>query len=128
MILIIIALAAAICIICWGVEGWSSYSNWFFGTVISVAILVLCLIIMLFMYAGVPEMLAANQQIYESLTYQIENHTYDDGIGRVELMKQVTEWNTDLARGRQSQSNFWYGIFVPNVYDNFEFIPLENIK
>ena len=128
MILAIIALAAVICIICWGVEGWDFFSGWCFGTVVSVAILVLCLIIMLCMYAEVPGLLASNQQIYESLTYQIENHTYDEGIGKVELMKQVTEWNKDLARGREDQSNFWYGIFVPNIYDEFEFIPLDSIK
>lgn len=70
--------------------------------------------------------IAANKQLYNSLVYQLENNLYDNDndIGKKELYNQITKWNTDLARGKEMQRNFWIGIFYPNIYDNFEFIEL----
>lgn len=63
---------------------------------------------------------------YESLTYQLENNLYDNDndIGKKELMDEIHEWNGNLAYCKEIQRNFWVGIYYPNVYDNFEFIPL----
>lgn len=63
---------------------------------------------------------------YESLTYQLENNLYDNDndIGKKELMDEIREWNGNLAYCKEIQRNFWVGIYYPNVYDNFEFIPL----
>lgn len=63
---------------------------------------------------------------YESLTYQLENNLYDNDndIGKKELMDEIRKWNGDLAYCKEIQRNFWVGIYYPNVYDNFEFIPL----
>lgn len=63
---------------------------------------------------------------YESLTYQLENNLYDNDndIGKKELMDEIREWNGNLAYCKEIQRNFWIGIYYPNVYDNFEFIPL----
>ena len=63
---------------------------------------------------------------YESLTYQLENNLYDNDndIGKKELMDEIHEWNGNLAYCKKIQRNFWVGIYYPNVYDNFEFIPL----
>lgn len=66
---------------------------------------------------------AANQQLYDSLTYQLEHDVYkDDSYGKSELYKQITKWNTDLAEGRILQDNIWIGALVPNYYYDFEFI------
>lgn len=63
---------------------------------------------------------------YESLTYQLENNLYDNDndIGKKELMDEIHEWNGNLAYCKAIQRNFWVGIYYPNIYDNFEFIPL----
>lgn len=100
------------------------------GTVVSWSVTVLMAIFILIANLSAPSDIIANQQVYDSLTYQIENNLYDNDndVGKAELAKQVTEWNTDLARGKYDQNNIWYGIFVPDIYDNFEFIPIENIK
>lgn len=64
---------------------------------------------------------------YESLVCQYENNMYDNDndIGKKELMNQIQDWNEDLAFGKEMQNNFWIGIFIPNVFDQFEPISLE---
>ena len=75
-------------------------------------------------YACKDVTIETNKQIYNSLTYQLENNLYDNDndIGKKELYNQVQEWNTDLAKRKRLQRNFWVGIFYPNIYDNFDFI------
>lgn len=70
---------------------------------------------------------AAMQQRYEILTYQLENDVYDNlnDIGKRELYEQVREWNEDLARYKELQNSDWVGMFYANIYDQFEFIPLQ---
>lgn len=71
--------------------------------------------------------ISTNEQRYEALVYQVENEVYnnDNDIGKYELYNQVREWNEDLANGKAKQYNFWYGIFYPNIYDNFDYIKLK---
>ena len=68
-----------------------------------------------------------NEKMYESLKYQYETGMYENenGIGKKELMDQIEEWNTDLAFGKSAQKDFWIGIFLPNIYEEFDFIELE---
>ena len=75
-------------------------------------------------YGNVEAMIAKNNQTYESLTYQLENNLYDNDndLGKKELYNQITEWNEDLACYQNIQDNFWFGIYYPNVFDQFKFI------
>lgn len=69
--------------------------------------------------------IAANQQIYNSLVYQYENEVFnddDDVVGKKELYNQIQDWNKDLAYYKSAQDDFWIGIYIPNIYDQFEFI------
>ena len=79
---------------------------------------------------GAPGFVASSHQRYDSLVHQVESGMYnnDNEYGKKELANQVQEWNEDLANGKALQKNFWIGIFYPNVYDEFEFIPIENLK
>ena len=65
---------------------------------------------------------------YESLVYQYENNLYENenDVGKKELMDQIQEWNEKIANGKTYQRDFWVGIFVPNVYDVFDFIEVES--
>lgn len=68
---------------------------------------------------------AENQQLYDSLTYQLENDIYEgDLYGKSKLYEQITEWNTDLAKNKALQHDIWVGMFYPDIYDQFEFIKL----
>ena len=90
------------------------------GVVISVIILICS-------YANVDGKIAANQARYDMLVYQYENDIYDNDIdlGKRALLKDIQDWNEDLARYQGAQDDFWIGIYYPNVFDQFEFIELD---
>lgn len=90
------------------------------------AYLVLLIMVILAIGAnfGIKGQIAANQQLYNSLVYQLDNDLYDNDndVGKKELYEKITNWNTDLARGKIMQHDPWLGIFYPNIYDNFDLI------
>ena len=96
-------------------------------TVIGAFTLVISLVFFGVNYFGVNGYVAENQQRYESLTYQYENNMFDNDndLGKKELLNQIQEWNEDIAWYKENQKDFWIGIFIPNIYDQFEFINLE---
>ena len=75
-------------------------------------------------YIGLNGDIEANKARYESLTYQYENELYDNDndIGKKELMSEIQDWNEDLARHKANQDSFWIGIYIPDIFDQFEFI------
>lgn len=75
-------------------------------------------------YIGLDGDIEARKARYESLTYQYENELYDNenDIGKKELMLEIQDWNEDLARHKANQDNFWIGIYIPDIFDQFEFI------
>lgn len=93
-------------------------------TVFAVIAILISGIIMIDNYGNNEAYIAANNQIYESLTYQLENDLYDNDndLGKKELYNEIQEWNKDLAYYQSIQDNFWFGIYYPNVFDQFEFI------
>lgn len=92
-----------------------------------VSAVVISLIVFIVNYCSIDGDIARNMQRYESLVYQLENDIYDNDndIGKRELMVDIQEWNESLAANKANQSNFWIGIYIPDIYDNFEFIELK---
>ena len=91
-----------------------------FGVIISVVFLCVN-------YIGLDGEVKRNQVRYDSLMYQYENCLYDNDndVGKKELMSEIQSWNEDLAWGKTMQRNPWIGIYIPNVYDQFDFIELH---
>lgn len=94
--------------------------------VVGIFLLAINTVILATNYIDTDASVAGWEKQYESLTYQLENNLYDNDndIGKKKLMDEIREWNEDLAYHKEIQRNFWVGIYYPNVYDNFEFIPL----
>ena len=78
-------------------------------------------------YIGAPSYVASMESRYDMLTYQYENEFYenDNDLGKFELVEEIRSWNEDLASYKVMQRNIWIGVYVPNIYDQFEMIPLD---
>lgn len=96
-------------------------------TISMIIFLVVNCIIFAYSYIGVEANIAQNKQIYESLTYQLENNIYDNDndLGKKELYNQIQDWNGDLAYYQALQDDFWIGIYYPDIFGQFEFIELS---
>ena len=92
------------------------------GIVIAIMLIIICV-----NNAGLDGDIARLNTRYDMLVYQLENDIYenDNDLGKRELMADIQEWNEDLARNKENQDDFWIGIFIPDIYDQFEFIKLE---
>ena len=88
---------------------------------------VIAIIVFAHTYIGLDARISENQTRYEMLTYQWDNNFYDNDndVGKQQLVDQIREWNEDLARYKKLQHDAWVGVFVPDVFDQFEFISLE---
>lgn len=81
-------------------------------------------------YLGLEGTIAEYKEHYNTIMFEVENKLYDDDITTVsqrELVKEIQHWNCDLAKRKAIQHNFWIGIYIPDIYDDFEFIPLDGL-
>lgn len=101
-----------------------------FIMILSSIAVTISLLVIIANYCSIDGDIARDMQRYESLVYQLENDIYDNDndIGKRELMVEIQEWNESLAANKANQSNFWIGIYIPDIYDNFEFIELKGEK
>ena len=72
----------------------------------------------------------ANEQRYDSLIYKADTESIRDEFGIVnkEYIDEVQAWNEDVVKYKEWQRDLWIGIFIPNIYDDFETIDLESIQ
>lgn len=85
------------------------------------------LVVLIANYAGIDGKVERLQTRYETLVYQYENDIYDNDndLGKRDLMEDIREWNEDLSAKQANQNDFWIGIFIPDIYDQFEYIELK---
>ena len=71
--------------------------------------------------------IARSNERYEALCYKVktENAIDDFGLRNKEIIDEIQEWNEEIVEHQTLQDDFWIGIYFPNVYDQFETIPLE---
>ena len=101
----------------------------FISTIISAACIVAMLVeiaVLSVSHIGVDGYVQRMNERYDMLVYQYDNDIYDNDndLGKRELIEDIQDWNEDLASIKENQDNVWIGIFIPDIYDQFEFIEL----
>lgn len=84
-------------------------------------------IVVLVNLCTIPSNEAKWQEQYKSLNTRIEQHLYYPWE-RNDLIKEVQDWNDDLAGRRAGQSNFWTAAFYPESLNGLDIIDLTKIK
>ena len=111
----------------WGIlDNWCTMPPWLISG-LSGAIALVMLIILVINHVGVDATVASMNVERKSLVYQQEKSLYDNDndIGKKELYKEIEKWNSSLASNKELQDDLWIGIFIPNIYDQFELIELK---
>ena len=62
--------------------------------------------------------------------YKAETESYYDEFGLLnkDVIDEIQKWNEDLIFNQEMQDNFWLGIYIPNIYDEFETIDYKTAK
>ena len=96
-------------------------------SVIGIFGIIASIVVLAINYIGIDGYIARMNTRYETLVYQYENDIYDNDndLGKRELMADIQNWNEDLSSRRENQHDFWIGIYIPNIYDQFEYIELK---
>ena len=92
---------------------------------IGFAFVFVSLLVMVLFHSDTERYIAKHEVIYDSLKYQYENDIYEYEITKKELIERIEEWNKDLAYYQKEQDGFWLGVYIPNIFDELDYIELD---
>jgi len=124
----VILLIVGVLVTIYGDYHWEDIGS-FVVTISGIITAVLLLIIMV-NYVTLDADLEKQRETYKAIVYKIESDACKDEFGLLskEVLDEVQEWNETIIYRQNAQDNFWVGIFIPNVYDEFELIDYEKFK
>lgn len=78
-------------------------------------------------YSEIDAKIEQAQETYKALTYKVESGACRDDFGLLnkEVIDEIQDWNEDIICKQKMHDNFWFGIFYPGAYDQFETIDYE---
>ena len=70
------------------------------------------------------------EEQYKALVFKGENDFSRDEFGLLnkEIVDEIEVWNTTISYKKKIQKNPWIGIFIPDIYDQFEVIDWSILK
>lgn len=88
---------------------------------------VISIFILFCTYLGIDGQIESMKQEYQAIMYKMKSEDARDKFGFLnkQIIDEVQEWNCDLAFNKENQKDFWIGIYIPNIYDEFEYIEYE---
>ena len=98
--------------------------------VLSAFAIVVSLIVIIVNYTTANAQVETNKERYKAIMYKAETESYYDEFGLLnkDVIDEIQEWNEDLVFNQEMQDNFWLGIYIPNIYDEFETIDYKTAK
>lgn len=102
--------------------------DWFELSIMSVVISILWIIFVgTFVAIGNVSADAQEAELKETqraLKYKLESGSCRDEFGLLSkgFIDEIQEWNEDIVYYKEAQDDFWIGIFIPDIYDDFETI------
>lgn len=113
-----------------GIDSFALVASASITSLISGIVVAIMLIVIVLNNLGAQGAKLSNQQTYDSLIYKSQTESIRDEFGIVskEYIDEVQAWNEDVVKYKSWQRDFWIGIFIPNIYDDFETIDLESVQ
>lgn len=92
--------------------------------VVSGFIMAIMIIVFVSNYIGINAQVEKTKERYNAITYKVESDACCDEFGLLnkEVIDEIQDWNESITYHKNIQKDFWIGIFIPNVYDQFETI------
>ena len=124
----VILLVIGVLVTIYGDYNWSDIG--YFVATLSGIVTIVLLIIIICNHATIDADIKTQRETYKAIVYKVESDACKDEFGLLskEVLDEVQEWNETIIYRQNAQDNFLTGIFIPNVYDEFELIDYEKFK
>lgn len=96
---------------------------------VCIAISTVMLVFIVILNCGTNGIVSSNREKHKALIYKTQTEACRDEFGIVneDYIDEIQEWNQYIAKNKTMQRDFWFGVFVPNIFDEFQTIDLESI-
>lgn len=135
LIMICLIVGTILCFIITGfcLDSWPDWTDWVGGIsmvigVVGAIALIVSTIAIIVVHANPEGQLAAYQTEKAMLEYRLDQKEYlnDNNIGMTELMRDITEYNSNLTEAQHGLQNPWVNWFYADYVNELTLIILDN--